>query len=113
MIRSLTLALALTLTLALTLALALTLTLSVARYAIFRGANSQKDAFRRDPNDPAVAHLQYMQTATGRRLLTSGWCGLGFRLGLGLRVGLGIRVGGRGRGRAWVWSLALGIRVRR
>jgi delta14-sterol reductase/lamin-B receptor len=57
-------------------ALLLLVCLNVLGYAIFRGANGQKDAFRRDPTDPAVAHLQYMETATGRRLLTSGWWGL-------------------------------------
>jgi len=58
------------------LLLALLTGLNVLGYAIFRGANGQKDAFRRDPTDPAVAHLQYMETSTGRRLLTSGWWGL-------------------------------------
>mmetsp|Transcript_14301 Transcript_14301/g.28992 ORF Transcript_14301/g.28992 Transcript_14301/m.28992 type:complete len:456 (-) Transcript_14301:156-1523(-) len=57
-------------------ALLLLVCLNALGYAIFRGANGQKDAFRRDPTDPAVAHLQYMETATGRRLLTSGWWGL-------------------------------------
>ena len=57
-------------------ALLLLVCLNALGYAIFRGANGQKDAFRRDPTDPAVAHLQYMETSTGRRLLTSGWWGL-------------------------------------
>ncbi len=45
-------------------------------YSIFRGANSQKDAFRRDPDGPAVKHLQYLQTKRGTRLLTSGYWGM-------------------------------------
>ena len=45
-------------------------------YSIFRGANSQKDAFRRDPNGDTVKHLQYLQTKRGTRLLTSGYWGL-------------------------------------
>ena len=50
--------------------------LHIVGYAIFRGANGQKDAFRKNPEDPKVAHLQYMQTKRGTRLLTSGWWGL-------------------------------------
>lgn len=45
-------------------------------YTIFRGANGQKDAFRRDPDAPEVAHLTYLQTKRGTRLLTSGWWGM-------------------------------------
>jgi len=56
--------------------LALISGLCLAGYVVFRSANSQKDAFRRDPNDPDVAHLQWMETARGSRLLTSGWWGL-------------------------------------
>ena len=44
-------------------------------YWIFRSANSQKDAFRRDPTAPAVSHLQYLETKRGTRLITSGWWG--------------------------------------
>lgn len=43
---------------------------------IFRGANSQKDTFRTNPADPAVAHLHTLQTAAGTKLITSGWWGL-------------------------------------
>ena len=43
---------------------------------IFRSANSQKDAFRKNPNDPSVIHLKYLETKRGTRLLTSGWWGL-------------------------------------
>eukprot|EP00047_Mylnosiga_fluctuans_P002604 m.225158 g.225158 ORF g.225158 m.225158 type:complete len:423 (+) comp11222_c0_seq1:25-1293(+) len=44
-------------------------------YAIFRGANGQKDAFRRNPADPALAHLKTLQTKRGTALLVSGWWG--------------------------------------
>ena len=44
-------------------------------YCIFRGANGQKDAFRRNPDAPEVKHLKYLQTKRGTRLLTSGWWG--------------------------------------
>eukprot|EP00547_Thalassionema_nitzschioides_P000897 CAMPEP_0194203540 /NCGR_PEP_ID=MMETSP0156-20130528/3281_1 /TAXON_ID=33649 /ORGANISM="Thalassionema nitzschioides, Strain L26-B" /LENGTH=455 /DNA_ID=CAMNT_0038929307 /DNA_START=91 /DNA_END=1458 /DNA_ORIENTATION=- len=45
-------------------------------YVIFRGANGQKDAFRRNPDDPKLSHLQYLQTKRGTKLLTSGWWGM-------------------------------------
>ena len=44
-------------------------------YVIFRGANSQKDQFRRDPSHPSVAHLKTLSTQTGSKLITSGWWG--------------------------------------
>ncbi|KAE9985037.1 Delta(14)-sterol reductase [Venturia inaequalis] len=47
----------------------------LAGYAIFRGANNEKNRFRNDPNDPKVAHLKYMETAAGSKLLVSGWWG--------------------------------------
>ena len=50
--------------------------LNLLGYAIFRGANSQKDAFRRDPTAPEVSHLEFMETARGSRLLTSGFWGM-------------------------------------
>ncbi|CAH2325201.1 delta(14)-sterol reductase [Pelobates cultripes] len=45
-------------------------------YIIFRGSNSQKNAFRRNPADPQVAGLKTIPTATGKRLLVSGWWGI-------------------------------------
>lgn len=45
-------------------------------YLAFRGANSQKDTFRRDPQHPSVRHLQTLQTERGTRLITSGWWGV-------------------------------------
>ncbi|KAH6849659.1 ergosterol biosynthesis ERG4/ERG24 [Chaetomium sp. MPI-CAGE-AT-0009] len=50
--------------------------LVLAAFAIFRLSNSQKNAFRTNPNDPAVAHLKYIETKAGTRLLVSGWWGI-------------------------------------
>ncbi|SMR52141.1 unnamed protein product [Zymoseptoria tritici ST99CH_3D1] len=44
-------------------------------YYIFRASNNEKNRFRNNPNDPAVAHLKYIETASGSRLITSGWWG--------------------------------------
>lgn len=44
-------------------------------YYIFRASNSEKNRFRTNPNDPSVAHLEYIETAAGSRLLTTGWWG--------------------------------------
>ena len=43
---------------------------------IFRGANSQKDTFRKNPNHPDVKHLKYIETKRGTRLMISGWWGM-------------------------------------
>ena len=43
-------------------ALAGILGVHICGYCIFRGANGQKDAFRRDPNHPGVSHLSFMKT---------------------------------------------------
>ena len=56
-------------------AVAALLALKGAGYAAFRGANSQKDAFRRDPTHPSVAHLRTLRTQRGTRLMVSGWWG--------------------------------------
>ena len=45
-------------------------------YMMFRGANSQKDIFRRDPNHPSVKHLKTMPTERGTKLIISGWWGI-------------------------------------
>lgn len=44
-------------------------------YYIFRGANNEKNRFRNDPKDPKIAHLKSMNTASGSKLLISGWWG--------------------------------------
>ncbi|KAF5863648.1 erg24, C-14 sterol reductase [Aspergillus alliaceus] len=43
---------------------------------IFRAANTQKNVFRTQPNDPSVVNLSYIQTKRGTRLLTAGWWGM-------------------------------------
>jgi steroid 5-alpha reductase family enzyme len=45
-------------------------------FALFRGANNQKNAFRGNPNDPALAHITYIETKAGTRLMTSGYWGM-------------------------------------
>ena len=49
--------------------------LNTIGYCMFRGANSQKDKFRRDPNHPSLQHLETMPTARGTKLIVSGWWG--------------------------------------
>lgn len=44
-------------------------------YWIFRSSNNEKNRFRTNPKDPRIAHLQYMETKSGSKLLTSGWWG--------------------------------------
>ncbi|XP_078001247.1 delta(14)-sterol reductase TM7SF2-like [Glandiceps talaboti] len=43
---------------------------------VYRGSNSQKWEFRRNPYNPKLAHLESVPTAAGTRLLVSGWWGL-------------------------------------
>ena len=52
------------------------LALKALGYAAFRGANSQKDLFRRDPQHPTVRNLRTLPTARGTRLIVSGWWGV-------------------------------------
>ncbi|CAI6097833.1 unnamed protein product [Clonostachys chloroleuca] len=47
-----------------------------AGYGIFRLSNNEKNRFRTDMNDPKVAHLKFMKTKSGSRLLISGWWGV-------------------------------------
>uniref|UniRef100_A0A8C5K5H3 Delta(14)-sterol reductase LBR n=1 Tax=Jaculus jaculus TaxID=51337 RepID=A0A8C5K5H3_JACJA len=49
--------------------------LKLCGYVIFRCANSQKNAFRKNPADPKLAHLKTIHTSTGKNLLVSGWWG--------------------------------------
>lgn len=44
-------------------------------YYIFRASNNEKNVFRTNPDDPAVAHLSFIETKTGSKLITSGWWG--------------------------------------
>lgn len=52
------------------------LLLKAAGYLTFRGSNSQKDLFRRDPGHPKLRGLQTIRTERGRQLLVSGWWGV-------------------------------------
>ncbi|KAF4981661.1 hypothetical protein FDECE_17647 [Fusarium decemcellulare] len=45
-------------------------------FYIFRSANNEKNAFRTNPDDPKVAHLKYIETKKGSKLLISGWWGV-------------------------------------
>ncbi|GAO20146.1 hypothetical protein UVI_02024320 [Ustilaginoidea virens] len=58
------------------LGLASNVALIVLGFWIFRSANSQKNTFRTNPKDPKVAHLKYMETKTGSKLLVTGWWGI-------------------------------------
>ncbi|OBS64325.1 hypothetical protein A6R68_07136 [Neotoma lepida] len=53
----------------------LIIALKLCGYVIFRCANSQKNAFRKNPSDPKLAHLKTIHTSTGKSLLVSGWWG--------------------------------------
>ncbi|XP_059761504.1 delta(14)-sterol reductase LBR isoform X3 [Balaenoptera ricei] len=53
----------------------LIIALKLCGFVIFRCANSQKNAFRKNPTDPKLAHLKTIHTATGKNLLVSGWWG--------------------------------------
>ncbi|KAF1844659.1 sterol C-14 reductase-like protein [Cucurbitaria berberidis CBS 394.84] len=44
-------------------------------YYIFRSVNNEKNRFRTNPEDPRVKHLKYIETASGSKLLVSGWWG--------------------------------------
>ncbi|KAI1452044.1 ERG4/ERG24 ergosterol biosynthesis protein [Annulohypoxylon moriforme] len=48
----------------------------ITGFSIFRLSNAQKNTFRTNPNDPRVAHITYIETKTGSRLMTSGWWGI-------------------------------------
>lgn len=53
----------------------LIIALKLSGYVIFRCANAQKNAFRKNPNDPKLSHLKTIHTSTGKNLLVSGWWG--------------------------------------
>jgi len=50
--------------------------LKIIGYCAFRGANSQKDQFRRDPNHPSVKNIKTINTKRGTKLMISGWWGI-------------------------------------
>jgi len=54
----------------------LTAMLVILGYCIFRGANTEKDRFRSNPQDPRVQHLQVMKTSAGKSLIISGYWGV-------------------------------------
>lgn len=56
--------------------MALVLGVTAVGYSIFRGANNQKNRFRTNPDDPHLKHIKYIETASGSKLMTSGWWGL-------------------------------------
>lgn len=56
--------------------LAIMISLIGLGFFIFRSANLQKNNFRNNPDDPKVAHLKFIKTKTGSKLLTSGWWGV-------------------------------------
>lgn len=43
---------------------------------IFRSANTQKNVFRTQPDNPRVAGMSFIKTKRGTRLLTAGWWGM-------------------------------------
>jgi len=45
-------------------------------FFIFRSANSQKDTFKTNPQDPSVRNLASIPTARGTKLLAGGWWGV-------------------------------------
>lgn len=49
---------------------------SAVGLVVFRGSNWQKSEFRKNPYNPELSHLSSIPTATGKRLLCSGWWGL-------------------------------------
>ena len=50
------------------------LALNMVGYALFRGANLQKDRFRRRPEE--AGRHKVLETRQGRKLLISGWWGI-------------------------------------
>ncbi|KAI9679755.1 MAG: erg24, C-14 sterol reductase [Caeruleum heppii] len=74
------------------------LAVQVFGYYIFRSANNEKNRFRTDPNDPRVAHLKYLETRSGSKLLVSGWWGTARHINY-----LGDLI------MSWAWCLPTGI----
>ncbi|CAZ81998.1 unnamed protein product [Tuber melanosporum] len=68
-------------------------------YWIFRRANREKHDFRTDPNDPKLAHIKYIETKSGSRLMITGWWGIARHINY-----LGDWI------MAWAWCLPTGYR---
>ncbi|XP_069810832.1 delta(14)-sterol reductase LBR [Dendropsophus ebraccatus] len=49
--------------------------MNILGYIIFRSANNQKNAFRKNPLDPRLSYLKTIPTSCGSQLLVSGWWG--------------------------------------
>ncbi len=62
------------------LAVAAILSVKGLGYLMFRGANSQKDQFRRDPSHPRVARLRTLKTERGTLLFVGGWWGIALNI---------------------------------
>ncbi|XP_069702526.1 delta(14)-sterol reductase TM7SF2 isoform X2 [Periplaneta americana] len=56
-------------------ALAAIVVIHTIGYVIYRGSNLQKNEFRKNPLNPALAHLETIPTQRGRKILVSGWWG--------------------------------------
>lgn len=74
-------------------------------YAVFRGSNSQKDQFRRDPGHDSVKHLEVLdvtnlQTGRPSQLLVSGWWGMARKINY---TGDWLM--------SWAWSMTTGCPV--
>ncbi|XP_045182043.2 delta(14)-sterol reductase TM7SF2-like [Mercenaria mercenaria] len=50
--------------------------LYVVGYYIYRASNSEKNSFRKNPNDPKLHYLMTMPTSSGKQLLISSWWGM-------------------------------------
>ncbi|KAI9288826.1 ERG4/ERG24 ergosterol biosynthesis protein [Umbelopsis sp. AD052] len=53
----------------------LIIALQLTGFYIFRSANSLKNSFRTNPNDPALKDIKYIETKAGTRLMTNSWWG--------------------------------------
>lgn len=74
------------------------LSVQILGYYIFRSANNEKNRFRTNPDDERVSHLEHMETASGSKLLVSGWWGRARHINY-----LGDWI------MAWAWCLPTGI----
>jgi delta14-sterol reductase len=54
----------------------LVVAIKVIGFIIFRGANGEKDQFRRDPTHPSVSHIKTLETQRGKKLMITGWWGM-------------------------------------